>query len=136
VIAGAAIFRRVKRRARALARRHRAAAVSDLKLRRTRGVQVRHAPRVPAVTGSPGSPHSHSHVVTVHETHVVEVLVAVAGGSDSKLRQRHRRDSSAAAFQSSGAVSGDAFSDAGVIKGAAGPGPEAAGPAGRRCELD
>jgi len=132
VIAGAAKFRRVERRARALARHNRAAAVSNLKLRRTRAVEIRHAPRVPAVTGSPGSPHSHSHVVTVHETHVVEVLVAVAGASGGELHQRHRRDSSAVAFQASSAVSGGATPDAGFIECAAGPAPEAAGPAGRR----
>lgn len=126
VLAGTAKLRRVKRRARALARHHRAAPVSNLKLRWTRAVQVRHAPRVLAVTGSPSSPHSHSHVVTVHETHVVEVLVTVAGASDRELHQRHRRDSSAGAFKSPGTVSGGAFSGAGVVKGASGPGPEAA----------
>ena len=136
VVAGAAILRRIQRQARTLARHHRAAAVSHLQLRRANTVHVRHAPRVLAVTGSAGSPHTHAHIVTVHQAHVVEVLVAVAGASEGEFRQSRRRNASAAALQSAAAVSGDTFSASGGVEAAPGPGPEAAGPASRRGELD
>jgi len=136
VLAGAAKLRRVKCGARALARHHHAAAVSHLQLLWTRSVQVRRAPRVPAVTGSSGSQHADAYIVTVHETNVVEVLVAVTGESDSELRQSRWRNASSGAPQSTGAVSGGACSDAGTVEAAAGPGPDPAGPAGRCGELN
>ncbi|KAL5126925.1 hypothetical protein HKD37_14G039440 [Glycine soja] len=136
VVAGAAKLCRVERCTRALARHHRAGAVSDLQLRRTNAVHVRHAPRVLAVTGSAGSPHAHAHIVTVDKAHVVEVLVAVASASDGEFRQSHRRNTAAGAPQSAGAVSGGAFSGTGAVEAAPCPGPKAAGPAGRRDEPD
>ncbi|WVY91120.1 hypothetical protein V8G54_036634 [Vigna mungo] len=123
VLAGAAKHRRVKRGASAFARNHRAAAVSHLQFLRTHCVQVRRAPCVLAVTGSSGSPHADAYIVTVHKTHVVEVLVAVTGESDGELCQSGRWNASPGAPQSTGAVSGYACSDAGPVEATAGPGP-------------
>lgn len=132
VLAGATKLRCVKRGTRALARHHHAAAALHLKLRRTTTVQVRHTPGILAVTGSSGSPHTHPHVVAVHQAHIVEVLVAVTGATDGEFHQRHRRSTSPGALQSTGAVPGDAFSIACTVEFATGPAPEAPGPA-RRC---
>ena len=134
MVAGAAELRRVKRRARALARHHRTGLVGNLQLRRAVTVQVRNAPRVLAVTGSSGCPYPHTDIVTVNEAHVVEVLVA-AGASDRELRQRHRGSASTGAPEPAGAVSGGAFPVAGSIEGAAGSGPEPPRPAGGSGEL-
>jgi len=129
VLTGAAKHRRVKRGARAFTRNHRAAAVSHLQFLRTHGVQVRRAPRVLAVTGSSGSQDADANIVTVHETYVVEVLVAVTGESDGELRQSRWWNASPGAPQSTCAVSGGACSDAGSVEAAAGPGPQPPGPA-------
>jgi len=134
VLTGAAKLRRVERRARALARHNRPSLRRNLQLGGALTVQVRNAPRVLAVTGSSGCPHPHRHVVTVHQTHVVEVLGGP--GSDRELRQRHRRHASTGALHPAGAVSGKAFSDSGVVEVAAGSAPEPPRPARRSCESD
>ncbi|KAF7817552.1 Leishmanolysin-like peptidase [Senna tora] len=122
---GAAELRRVKRRARALARHHRTP-ILHLQLCRTLLVQVRNTPCVLAITASSACLHSHPHIVTVHQANVVEILL-VARRSNGELHQRHRSSSSQPAFQSA-AVSREAFSLTGVVELAAGSCPEASGP--------
>ena len=119
---------------RALARHALVTAVThNLQLRRAPRVQIHHAARGGAVsgTGSALRLHRHREVVAVDEADVEEV--EPAGAVEGELCERGGRGGSAAgAFHGGGAaVAGDAgeFSGGGVL-GAEGAAPEAAGPGG------
>lgn len=126
VSTGAAKLRRIKRRASALTRRDGSGTrIHDPKLVRADGVDVGDAAGVLAVTGASLRSDPHLDVVTVDETHVVEVLAKDAC-SDGELGQSGRRNSAADAFEDAAAVSGDAVAVAGGIEAAAGARPEPA----------
>lgn len=134
MIAGAAIFRRVELRARALARHYRPG-VRDLQLLGAVGVDVGDAAGVLAVAGSAGGADAERHIVAVDEADVVEVLV---GGPtrDGELCQTHRwRAAGADGALERAAVAGDALSVTVTVEIAAGSGPEPAGPPRRSLKL-
>jgi len=116
--------------------RHALAAARHLQLRGARRVQVHHAPRRGAVSaaGSALGLNDHWEVVTVDQTHVEEIQPA--GSVQRELCERGRRGGvTSGAFHGGGAtVAGDAGEFPGVVLGAEGPAPEAAGPGGWRAD--
>lgn len=112
--------------------RHALAAAHHLELRGARRVQVHHAPRRGAVSaaGSALGLHHHRKVVTVDQAHVEEIQPA--GSVQRELCQRgRRRGVTSGAFHGGGAtVAGDTGEFPGVVLGAVGASPEAAGPGG------
>jgi len=91
------------------------------------GVQVAHAARVAAFSGSLEWGDGDGQVVAVHQAHVVEVLLVAQG----QLRQGRRWASpDAVAEEGPAAVTGGAAPAPADVEGAAVAAPEAPGPEG------
>jgi len=114
---------RIKRRTSAFTRRDDSCMwIHEPKLVRANRVDVGDAAGVMAITGTSLRFNPHLDIVTVDETHVVEILAAVA--YKCEFSQSDWWNSAAVTFKNTAAVSGAAVTVAGGVEVAAGTSPE------------
>lgn len=130
MIAGATKLRRIKSSASTLTSHHRSRSSGHPKLRRAVSVDVGDTAGVLTVAGAAaGGFHSHTHIVPIYETHVVEVFVVLVVVSEGEFDKGDRRSAAAGAPELAAAVAGGAVAGAGGIEFTARSGPESARPA-------
>lgn len=105
-------------------------AAISLQLRRTKLIKINHTASRSAITRAAMALHNHRKIVPVHKAHIIEVLDGGGAGEGELSKGGRWGRAGATAFHLARvAIACGAGELAGVVEGAAGAGPEAAGPA-------
>lgn len=136
MVAGTTKLRRIECSTSTLTRHDRTTG-AHLQLSRTISIQIGNTSGVLAIPSPSRWPNPHTDIVAVHETNVIEILVAIASSdTESELDQSHWRSAAASAPQPATTVAGCAVSGTRSIEIATGPRPETTGPSRRGLQLD